>query len=80
MQAHKTEQIRQALTKSLPVYEGPSTETLILLAQQEAAALQARQHVLAGTSEAVPDALDHNNTADNSHSDEGFQPDWKDSD
>ena len=80
MQAHKTEQIGQALTRSLPFHTGPSTETLILAAKREAAALQARQHALAGTSEAVPDALDHNNTAHNSDSDRGSEPDWNDSD
>jgi len=62
------------------VCTSPSTWTLILFAQQEAAALQARQHALAGTSEAVPDALDHDNTADNSDSGGGFEPDWNDSD
>ena len=41
-QAFKTEQIGQALTRSLPVYGSPSTETLIIEAEQEAAALQAR--------------------------------------
>ena len=82
MQAFKTEQIGQALTRSLPVYGGPSTETLILEAEREAAALQARQHSLAGTSEAVSasdsqmelDALDDDKTADNRDSDVDLSP------
>jgi hypothetical protein len=84
MQAFKNEQIGQALTRSFPVYGGPSTETLILEAKREAAALQARQHSLAGTSEAVSasdsqmelDALDDDKTADNRDSDVDFEPDW----
>ena len=50
MQKIKNEETRQALTERLPVCTSPSTKTLILFAQQEAAALQARQHALAGTS------------------------------
>ena len=84
MQAFKNEQIGQALTRSFPVYGGPSTETLILEAKREAAALQARQHSLAGTSEAVSasdsqmelDALDDDKAADNRDSDVDFEPDW----
>jgi hypothetical protein len=80
MQARKTEQIGEALTSSLPFYTGPPTEILILAAEKESAAQQARQHALAGTSEAVPDVLDDDNTADNWDSDGGVEPDVNDRD
>ena len=54
VQAFKNQQVRQALERRLPVCRGQSTETLILEAEGESAALRARQHSLAWTSEAVP--------------------------
>jgi hypothetical protein len=80
IQARTTVQIGEALTSSLPFYTGPSTEILELAAEKESAAQQARQHALAGTSEAVPDVLDDDNTADNWDSDGGVEPDVNDRD
>ena len=47
VQTFKNQQVRQALERRRPVCRGQSTETLILEAEGEAAALRARQHSLA---------------------------------
>jgi hypothetical protein len=80
MQARKTEQIGEALTSSLPFYGNPSTQILILEAEKESAAQQARQLALAGISGAGPDVLDDDNIADNWDTDGGVEPDVDDTD
>ena len=74
IQARTTVQIEKALTSSLPFYTGPSTELLELAAEKESAAQQARQHAMAGTTEAVePDVNDRDSFRPCSESDAADQ-------